>query len=121
MSKKRKLIAIQSTAVVALSLISCELRLPDLAPSVVTGPQEFHLSWTPPTTNSDGSPLADLAAFRLYQGVEPGSYVVVEDTLPSVPHKTVSLQPGRHFFSVAAIDYSGNESEKSEELEITVK
>ena len=120
MSKKRKLIAIQSTAVVALSLISCELRLPDLAPSVVTGPQEFHLSWTPPTTNSDGSSLTDLAAFRLYRGEESGRYLL-EEILPGVPHKTVTLLPGRHFFSVTAIDYSGNESEKSEELEIIVQ
>lgn len=30
------------------------------------------LTWTPPTTNTDGSPLTDLASYTLYQGNGPG-------------------------------------------------
>jgi len=32
------------------------------------------LSWEAPTTNEDGSPLTDLAGYRIYWGQSPGSY-----------------------------------------------
>ena len=35
------------------------------------------LSWTPPTQNSDGSPLVDLAGYKIYWGTASGSYTSV--------------------------------------------
>jgi hypothetical protein len=32
------------------------------------------LDWTPPTENSDGSPLTDLAGYKIYYGTSPGNY-----------------------------------------------
>ena len=32
------------------------------------------LSWTPPTTNTDGSPLTNLAGYKVYWGPPPGTY-----------------------------------------------
>ncbi len=32
------------------------------------------LSWDPPTTNADGTPLTDLAGYRIYYGTSSGSY-----------------------------------------------
>ena len=32
------------------------------------------LSWTPPTENTDGSSLTDLAGYRIYYGIESGRY-----------------------------------------------
>ena len=29
------------------------------------------LSWTPPTTNTDGSPAGDVVAYRVYYGTQP--------------------------------------------------
>ena len=105
---------------ISILLVSCDLEIPVLVGTLSSNSSDVTISWISPTTNSDGSPLTDLASFRLYQGEESGRYLL-EEILPGVPHKTVTLQPGRHFFSVTAIDYSGNESEKSEELEIIVQ
>lgn len=79
-------------------------------------------SWTAPTTNSDGSPLADLAFYRVYYGTSsrpcPGStFVQVPSSTPSpLPNQTVTvtltgLSAGtRYYVSVTAVDASGNES-----------
>jgi hypothetical protein len=32
------------------------------------------LDWTPPTENTDGSPLMDLAGYKIYYGTAPGNY-----------------------------------------------
>ena len=32
------------------------------------------LSWTAPTQNDDGSPLTDLAGFKIYYGTAPGNH-----------------------------------------------
>ena len=32
------------------------------------------LTWTPPTTNTDGSPLNNLAAYKIYYGLSEGNY-----------------------------------------------
>ena len=43
-----------------------------LAAGAATG--SVTLSWTAPTQNKDGSPLTDLAGYRIYWGTTPGSY-----------------------------------------------
>ncbi|HZX49313.1 MAG TPA: fibronectin type III domain-containing protein, partial [Nitrospirota bacterium] len=37
------------------------------------------LTWDPPTTNSDGSPLTDLAGYKVYYGPTSGNYSAVID------------------------------------------
>jgi hypothetical protein len=74
-----------------------------------------NLSWYPPTENADGSPLTDLAGYRVYYGRQvdtlgqtitirnPGlSSLVVEDLAPATWH-----------FSMTSINASGAESERS--------
>lgn len=80
--------------------------------SVVHAGEAF-LSWQAPTKNVNGTPLTDLAGYRIYRGSSPGSY-------SSIPFATVgkgststrltNLPSGTHYFVVTAFDTSGNES-----------
>jgi len=78
-------------------------------------------SWTAPTTNIDGSPLKDLAFYRVYYGASttpcPGSFFEVEAPTPSPPpNQTVAfrltgLSSGAlYHVSVTAVNASGEES-----------
>jgi hypothetical protein len=70
------------------------------------------LTWQPPATNVDGSPLTDLAAFKVYWGTTPGAYpYFVQVTNVAAPTHTVSgLGPGTWYFVVTALNASGGES-----------
>jgi hypothetical protein len=70
------------------------------------------LSWTPPTTNSDGSPLTNLAGYRVYWGTTAGSYPnSVPLTNPGLTSYVVAnLVPGTYFFVVTAVNSVGAES-----------
>jgi hypothetical protein len=83
------------------------------------------VAWTEPTTNIDGSPLTDLASYRVYYGADdapcPGSsFLEVASSGPSpAPNRSVSsrltgLSSGTSYYvSVTAVDTSGNESDCS--------
>jgi hypothetical protein len=69
------------------------------------------LSWTPPTTNNDGSALVDLAGFRVAYGTSPGALtqlVIINDTRTS--YTVQSLTPGTWYFVVRAINTKQVES-----------
>ena len=70
------------------------------------------LSWQPPTTNSDGSPLTNLAGYRVYWGTTPGSYASSATvTNPGITSYVVeSLTPNTYYFAVKAINTTGVES-----------
>ena len=79
-------------------------------------------SWTAPTTNTDGSPLTDLASYKVYYGVATGPcpggvfFQVISPTTSPAPGTTVSFRlkgltsGGLYFVSVTAVDLSGSES-----------
>lgn len=74
---------------------------------------EAVLSWKAPTLNANGTPLTDLAGYRIYRGSNPGAY-------SSSPYATVgkeftstrltNLPNGTHYFVITSYDTSGNES-----------
>ncbi len=70
------------------------------------------LSWTPPTQNTDGSPLTNLAGYKIYWGPTAGNYpnsVTVNN--PGLSTYVVdSLVPGTYFFAASALNASGVES-----------
>ena len=68
------------------------------------------LSWDAPTTNSDGSPLSDLAGYKVYYGTSSGNYTNSVDVGNIAGSSVSSLTPGSWCFSVTAYDTSGNES-----------
>ncbi len=87
--------------------------------SVGTGPGSAALSWQAPTTNEDGTPLADLAGFKVYYGtVSPidksnGQSIDVGNT---TAYTLSGLSLGTHYFTVTAYDISGNESPLAQEV-----
>jgi len=80
------------------------------------------LSWTPPTLNTDGSPLTDLAGFRIYYGTASRQY----SASVTIPGKAISsaviesLAPATWYFAVRAYNTSGVESDYSSEARKTV-
>ena len=70
------------------------------------------LSWTPPTTNTDGSPLTNLAGYRVYWGPAAGNYPSsVQLNNPGLTAYVVgNLAPGTYYFAVKAVNTAGTES-----------
>jgi hypothetical protein len=70
------------------------------------------LTWLPPTTNSDGSPLTNLAGYRIYWGTALGDYP--NSTTLSNPGLTsyvvANLAPGTYYFVATALNTTGGES-----------
>ena len=70
------------------------------------------LSWTPPTTNIDGTGLTDLAGYRIHYGTSVGTYPnTIDVDTPAITSFVVeNLPSGNYFFVVTAYAISGNES-----------
>lgn len=81
------------------------------------------LSWLPPTHRIDGTPLTNLAAYRVRWGTAPGSYPnSVRLNNPGLSSYVVSnLAPGTYYFVVTAIDGAGLESVFSNRAQKTVQ
>ena len=80
------------------------------------------LAWTPPTQNEDGSPLTELAGYRIYWGSVPGSYpnsLTINDP-GATRHVLEGLASGNYSFVATAFDTSGNESRFSNAATLTV-
>jgi hypothetical protein len=83
-------------------------------PAVVTpaATGSVTLSWLPPVENTDGSPLVDLAGYRVYQGTSAASLSpTVRIASPGITRIVVDgLSSGTHYFAVSAFAVSGAES-----------
>lgn len=81
------------------------------------------LSWTPPTENTDGTPLTDLAGYRIYWGDGSGSYpnsVTLEN--PGLTTYVVeNLAPGTYEFVATSYNSAGVESDYSAPATKTVQ
>ena len=79
---------------------------------VATATGSAMLSWNPPTQNVDGSPLNDLAGYRVYWGTSQGNYsnsVTVNN--PGLSSYVVDqLTPATWYFVLTAVNSAGNES-----------
>jgi hypothetical protein len=73
------------------------------------------LTWTPPTQNTDGSPLNDLAGYRVYWGTQQGTYSNSTTIAnPGIATYVVDqLTPARWYFVVTAYSSTGVESGNS--------
>ena len=73
------------------------------------------LSWLPPTENTDGSMLTNLAGYNIYYGTEAGNYTETITIDNSISEYLVeNLPPGNtYYFVITAFDGDGNESEYS--------
>jgi hypothetical protein len=81
------------------------------------------LSWTAVTTNSDGTPITDLAGYYVYHGFvttvyNPGIFVAA----PTTQYLFTGLEVGiTHYFNVKAADTSGNLSAYAGEITLRLE
>ena len=73
------------------------------------------VSWTPPTTNTDGSTLTDLAGYNIYYGTNPNALnQKVQVTNVGVTNYVINgLTTGTWYFAVTAYTSTGTESSLS--------
>ena len=95
---------------------------PPPPPPPAPGAGMLTASWTEPTTNTDGTPLTDLASYRLYYGTAPTPcpgtlFITKAAPVPTPAANSILTQPvtgliegTRYYVSVTALDTQGNES-----------
>ena len=81
------------------------------------------LSWSPPTENTDGTALTDLAGYRIYWGTTSGSYPnsVSIDNPGVTTYVVENLVPGTYEFVATSYNTSGVESDYSAPATKTVQ
>jgi hypothetical protein len=82
------------------------------------GPSSFTLSWTPPTQNEDGTPLTNLAGYRIYYGTTSGQYSEeVPLQSPGLTSYVIdNLTAGKYFLAMTSVNSSGMESKYTPEI-----
>jgi len=105
-----------SKIIISVSDGTTSVALPEFAIAVTeVGSASATLSWKPPTTNSNGSALTNLAGYRLYYGTS-ATALTRALTINSVGLTTVvvtDLSPGTYYFALMAINSKGAESKLS--------
>ena len=91
-------------------------RLPEFAIDVTsTGSRSVTLNWTPPTQNTDGTPLTDLAGYRIYFGDDPDNMtdVIQIDNSGLTSYVIDNLTPAVWYFHATSLNSEGVESNPS--------
>jgi Fibronectin type III domain len=91
-------------------------------PSASDGSRTATVSWDAPTTNNNGTPLTDLAGYRIYYGSSPEdlSHTVQISTVGLQTYVIDSLEPGNWYFAVMALAANGTESRLSDVVQKTI-
>lgn len=86
------------------------------------GPGVVTVTWRAPDTNEDGTPLVDLAGFRIRYGTTYGRYPneVSVSNPGATSHVVTGLTKGLHYFVVSAVNQSGQEGLTSKPQRIQV-
>lgn len=101
---------------VAALLTGCIDPGPDSAHASTASPSSAAgsatVSWEAPITNTDGTPLTDLAGYRIYYGSNPESlgHSVQIKTIGLQTYVIDDLQSGTWYFAVMAVAADGSES-----------
>jgi PKD repeat protein len=81
---------------------------------------QLQLTWNAPSTNTDNTPLTDLAGYRLYYGEQSGIYTQNIDVGNLTTYMLAGLNGGQtYYFVMTAYDTSENESAFSDETNAT--
>jgi len=86
------------------------------------GPNAVSLAWLPPTENTNGSALTDLAGYTIYYGTQSQNYTnqIKLDNAGLTTYVVDNLSPGTYYFSVTATAADGTQSGYSSEVSATV-
>jgi hypothetical protein len=72
------------------------------------------VNWTPPTTNTDGTSLMNLAGYRIYYGTSASNLdKMVSANVGTTSYMVENLTPATWYFAVKAYTSSGTESDAS--------
>ena len=79
------------------------------------GNRSVTLSWMPPTENTDGTVLTDLAGYRIYYGRNAGTLnqTIVLDNPGLTRHVVEGLSPAKWYFAMTSVNHDGIESKRS--------
>ena len=92
--------------------------------SATASQKSITLSWSPPTRNSDGSSLTNLAGYTLHYGTSSQDYTgSIEITNPTQTSYTVSdsnFPAGKYYFAISAYNAQQVSSSMSGELSVTI-
>lgn len=80
------------------------------------------INWIPPTENTNGTPLTNLAGYNIHYGKSSGNLTTeISVSNPGIATYVVSdLPPGKYYFAVAAVNSAGTESPLSTQVSATV-
>ncbi|HEX5421669.1 MAG TPA: putative Ig domain-containing protein [Gammaproteobacteria bacterium] len=86
------------------------------------GDSSVELSWQAPTQNEDGTPLTDLAGYKLYWGTTPGEYPssITIDNPGVLTYVLDNLVPNTYYFVATALNTEGTESSPSDMATVTL-
>jgi hypothetical protein len=82
------------------------------------GPQEIR--WNAPTTNTDNTPITDLAGYLVSWGLSSGQYTSELDVGNRLSYPLAGLTPGTWFFAVKAYDQGHQVSSFSNEIQVII-
>jgi len=84
--------------------------------------QSALLFWVPPTENTDGSPLTDLAGYKIYWGTSEGSYPnsITLDQVGLATYLVEALAANTYFFVITAVNSAGIESLPTNAASVTL-
>jgi hypothetical protein len=80
------------------------------------------LNWIPPTANTDGSALTDLAGYKIYYGTSQGDYPnqITINNPGTTTYVVENLAPNTWYFVTTSFNSSGMESDYSNEVSRTI-
>jgi hypothetical protein len=86
--------------------------------STTTSSSVVTLGWVAPTQNSNGTPITDLAGYKIHYGTSSQDYTqVVSIANPSLSRYVLdSLASGTYYFAISSYNSQGTESPLSGEI-----
>lgn len=81
------------------------------------------LTWQPPTENTNGTALTNLAGYYIHYGTQSQNYTsTIQITNPGITTYVVeNLPAGTYYFVIAAYNSAGEESADSLQVSTTVQ
>lgn len=102
--------------IILLSVFLAACSTVGVVPSADAG--MINLSWVAPSTNEDGTPLTDLAGFKLYCGKTAGTYDIFKLDVGNVlTYKIIPVEDGTYYCVATAYNKAKMESAYSNEVD----